>query len=652
MIGLALFIRKWMNNQNNNQNNGDNNGFFNKNPIFIFAIFAIVIVLAFRSFSGDGLGGTFGLGSNAQSKMIAYSEFKDMLKNKQLNEVAISETTIKGVGSDKTIYLAKRINDPTLIGILEQNGITYSVYSENNWFGDLIFSWIIPVFIFFAIWMFIASRMQKNIGGGILGIGSAKKLINSEKPKVKFDDVAGVEEAKEEVQEIVDYLKSPDKYLRLGAKIPKGILLVGPPGTGKTLLARAVAGEASVPFFSMSASSFIEMFVGVGASRVRDLFENAKKEAPAIVFIDEIDAIGKSRNSGPMGGNDEREQTLNQLLSEMDGFDADKSPVIVIAATNRPEVLDAALLRPGRFDRQVLVDKPDFKGRCDILKVHMKDVKIGKDVNIEDIARLTTGLAGADLENIINEAALLAGRKSKTFVEQADLVEAVERSIAGLEKKSRRVNPKEKKIVTYHESGHALVAELTKGAKRVTKVSVVPRGLAALGYTLNTPEENKFMMQKHELLAEVDVLLAGRAAEEVFIKEISTGASNDLERATDIIKAMVSMYGMSDVAGLMVLEKQRATFLNGGQSIKDYSDKMAEKVDEFVKTLLHERYTAVLGLLEIYKGAIENMVSALYEEETIEGKRVREIIKNYEEENGLESRLVELEEEEKGKKEE
>ena len=652
MIGLALFIRKWMNNQNNNQNNGDNNGFFNKNPIFIFAIFAIVIVLAFRSFSGDGLGGTFGLGSNAQSKMIAYSEFKDMLKNKQLNEVAISETTIKGVGNDKTIYLAKRINDPTLIGILEQNGITYSVYSENNWFGDLIFSWIIPVFIFFAIWMFIASRMQKNIGGGILGIGSAKKLINSEKPKVKFDDAAGVEEAKEEVQEIVDYLKSPDKYLRLGAKIPKGILLVGPPGTGKTLLARAVAGEASVPFFSMSASSFIEMFVGVGASRVRDLFENAKKEAPAIVFIDEIDAIGKSRNSGPMGGNDEREQTLNQLLSEMDGFDADKSPVIVIAATNRPEVLDAALLRPGRFDRQVLVDKPDFKGRCDILKVHMKDVKIGKDVNIEDIARLTTGLAGADLENIINEAALLAGRKSKTFVEQADLVEAVERSIAGLEKKSRRVNPKEKKIVTYHESGHALIAELTKGAKRVTKVSVVPRGLAALGYTLNTPEENKFMMQKHELLAEVDVLLAGRAAEEVFIKEISTGASNDLERATDIIKAMVSMYGMSDVAGLMVLEKQRATFLNGGQSIKDYSDKMAEKVDEFVKALLHERYTAVLGLLEIYKGAIENMVSALYEEETIEGKRVREIIKNYEEENGLESRLVELEEEEKGKKEE
>ncbi len=629
-----------MNNQNNkNQNNGDNNGFFNKNPILIFAIFAIIIVLAFRSFTGDSMG-SIAMGSQAQSKVIPYSEFKDMLKAKQINEVAISDSTIRAAGHDKTVYIVKRVSDPTLISLLEQNNVAYSAYSDTNWFTELLFSWVLPVFIFFGIWMFLASRMQRNMGGGILGIGSAKKLINSEKPKVKFDDVAGVEEAKEEVQEIVDYLKSPDKYLNLGAKIPKGILLVGPPGTGKTLLARAVAGEADVPFFSMSASSFIEMFVGVGASRVRDLFENAKKEAPAIVFIDEIDAIGKSRNSGPMGGNDEREQTLNQLLSEMDGFDADKSPVIVIAATNRPEILDAALLRPGRFDRQVLVDKPDFKGRCDILKVHMKDVKIGKDVSLEEIGRLTTGLAGADLENIINEAALLAGRKSKPFVEQADLVEAVERSIAGLEKKSRRVNPKEKKIVTYHECGHALIAEITKGAKKVTKVSVVPRGLAALGYTLNTPEENKFMMQKHELIAEVDVLLGGRAAEEVFIKEISTGASNDLERATDIIKAMVSMYGMSDVAGLMVLEKQRATFLNGGQSIKDYSDKMAEKVDDFVKSMLHERYSTVLEALEIYSGAIESMVSALYEEETIEGKRVREIIKAYEEQNGLETRLV------------
>ena len=625
-----------MNNQNDkNQNNG---GFFNKNPIFIFAIFAIVIVLAFRTLTGDPMTAGF-TNAQAQSKTIAYSDFKNMVKAKQISEVAISEGMIRAVGTDKNIYVTRRVSDPTLVGLLEENGIGYAAYSDTNWFSELIFSWVLPVFIFFGIWMFLASRMQRNMGGGILGIGSAKKLINSEKPKVKFDDVAGVEEAKEEVQEIVDYLKSPDKYLNLGAKIPKGILLVGPPGTGKTLLARAVAGEANVPFFSMSASSFIEMFVGVGASRVRDLFENAKKEAPSIVFIDEIDAIGKSRNSGPMGGNDEREQTLNQLLSEMDGFDADKSPVIVIAATNRPEILDAALLRPGRFDRQVLVDKPDFKGRCDILRVHIKDVKLDRNVDIEQIGRMTTGLAGADLENIINEAALLAGRKSKPAVTQDDLIEAVERSIAGLEKKSRRVNPKEKKIVTYHECGHALIAEITKGAKRVTKVSVVPRGLAALGYTLNTPEENKFMMQRHELIAEVDVLLGGRAAEEIFIKEISTGASNDLERATDIIKAMVSMYGMSDVAGLMVLEKQRSTFLNGGQTIKDYSDKMAEKVDDFVKTMLAERYNAVLEALTTYGGAIENMVSALYEEETIEGKRVRDIIKTYEEEKGLESRL-------------
>ncbi|MFC2587162.1 MAG: ATP-dependent zinc metalloprotease FtsH [Campylobacter sp.] len=625
-----------MNNQNDkNQNNG---GFFNKNPIFIFAIFAIVIVLAFRTLTGNPMTAGF-TNAQAQSKTIAYSDFKNMVKAKQISEVAISEGMIRAVGTDKNIYVTRRVSDPTLVGLLEENGIGYAAYSDTNWFSELIFSWVLPVFIFFGIWMFLASRMQRNMGGGILGIGSAKKLINSEKPKVKFDDVAGVEEAKEEVQEIVDYLKSPDKYLNLGAKIPKGILLVGPPGTGKTLLARAVAGEANVPFFSMSASSFIEMFVGVGASRVRDLFENAKKEAPSIVFIDEIDAIGKSRNSGPMGGNDEREQTLNQLLSEMDGFDADKSPVIVIAATNRPEILDAALLRPGRFDRQVLVDKPDFKGRCDILRVHIKDVKLDRNVDIEQIGRMTTGLAGADLENIINEAALLAGRKSKPAVTQDDLIEAVERSIAGLEKKSRRVNPKEKKIVTYHECGHALIAEITKGAKRVTKVSVVPRGLAALGYTLNTPEENKFMMQRHELIAEVDVLLGGRAAEEIFIKEISTGASNDLERATDIIKAMVSMYGMSDVAGLMVLEKQRSTFLNGGQTIKDYSDKMAEKVDDFVKAMLAERYNAVLEALTTYSGAIENMVSALYEEETIEGKRVRDIIKTYEEEKGLESRL-------------
>lgn len=632
-----------MNENNKNNNAPQNNNFFNKNPIFIFAIFAIVMVVVFKGFFDGGTTGSFGgnLSGSEVNKNVPYSELKKLIESGQINQVSIGQSTIKAVSSaNNTIYNAKKVNDTELVKLLDSKNIAYGAYSETNWFTDMIFSWVLPVFIFFAIWMFLASRMQKSMGSSILGIGSSKKLVNSEKPKVKFADVAGVEEAKEEVKEIVDFLKYPERYIKLGAKIPKGLLLVGPPGTGKTLLAKAVAGEADVPFFSVSGSSFIEMFVGVGASRVRDLFENAKKEAPAIVFIDEIDAIGKSRAAnGLMGGNDEREQTLNQLLAEMDGFGTESSPVIVLAATNRPEVLDAALLRPGRFDRQVLVDKPDFKGRCEILKVHMKDVKISPKVKVEEVGRLTAGLAGADLANIINEAALLAGRDGKKFVEQDDLVEAVERAIAGLEKKSRRINDKEKKIVTYHECGHALIAETTKGAKRVSKVSVIPRGLAALGYTLNTPEENKFLMQKHELIAEVDVLLGGRAAEEVFIGEISTGASNDLERATDIIKAMISMYGMSEIAGLMVLEKQRNTFLTGGQSIKDYSEKMAESLDDYVKKTLDERYKDVKETLSTYKGAIETMVAALYEEETIEGSKVREIIKEFEEQNALPTRL-------------
>jgi cell division protease FtsH len=381
------------------------------------------------------------------------------------------------------------------------------------------------------------------------------------------------------------------------------------------------------------------MFVGVGASRVRDLFENAKKEAPAIVFIDEIDAIGKSRAAnGQMGGNDEREQTLNQLLAEMDGFSSDKSPVIVLAATNRPEVLDAALLRPGRFDRQVLVDKPDFQGRKDILKVHIVDIKLAKDIDLEEVARLTAGLAGADLANIINEAALLAGRKTKSHVEQVDMIEAVERAIAGLEKKSRRINPEEKRIVAYHESGHALIAETTKGAKSVSKVSIIPRGLAALGYTLNTPEENKFLAQKHELIAEVDVLLGGRAAEEVFIGEISTGAGNDLERATDIVKAMAGMYGMSDVAGLMVLSRQRSTFLGAG-NVNEYSDKMSESLDNHVKSFLQERYEVVLERLEEYRGCIESIVVSLREYESLDGDDLRKIIADFEIENGMTSKM-------------
>ena len=627
------------NNGNNNNNNGNNN-FFNNNPLMIFVIFSIVTIFAFKAiFPEDQMGSATNSNMQAygqtQNKTIAYSDLKKLISSGSIEYVGIGNTQIRAVSKNSsgqaTTFTARRvIPDETLISTLESNGINYGGINEENILADILFGWVLPIFIFFAIWMFIAKRMQKSMGGGsggILGIGSSKKMINSEKPNVTFDDMAGNKEAKEEVQEVVDFLKSPDRYVRLGAQIPKGVLLVGPPGTGKTLLAKAVAGEANVEFLSVSGSAFIEMFVGVGASRVRDLFEQAKKVAPAIIFIDEIDAIGKSRNSGgPMGGNDEREQTLNQLLAEMDGFSTEHAPVIVLAATNRPEVLDPALLRPGRFDRQVLVDKPDYEGRIEILKVHIKEVKLGKNVDLKEIAKMTAGLAGADLANIINEAALLAGRASKDQVDPSDFKEAVERQIAGLEKKSRRISPKERKIVAYHESGHALIAEITKGANKVNKVSIVPRGLAALGYTLNTPEENKYLMQKHELIAEVDVLLGGRAAEEVFINEISTGAGNDLERATGIIKSMATVYGMSDIAGLMVLEKRTNQFL-GGQTQKDFSDAMAKDLDDHTKKLLNERYEIVLQKLRDNSAAIEQMTAELLDIEVISGERVREIIK-------------------------
>ena len=637
-----------MNQRPPNRGNGDNgNNFFNKNPLITFAIFSLVIILFFKAVIGEG--DSFQQNNRAyQHKEVSYSDMKRLIENKQVTEVAIGQFHIKALGfeGDRTVAYHTKIiaHDAELLKLLDEKGISYRGYDETNWFLEM-FGWLFPFFLIMGIWMLFANKIQKNLGGGMLGIGQSKKLINSEKPTTKFDDVAGSDEAKEEVKEIVDFLKHPDRYISLGAKIPKGVLLVGPPGTGKTLLAKAVAGEAEVPFLSVSGSSFIEMFVGVGASRVRDLFETAKKDAPAIIFIDEIDAIGKSRANGAMGGgNDEREQTLNQLLAEMDGFSTNL-PIIVLAATNRPEVLDPALLRPGRFDRQVLVDKPDFAGRIEILNVHIKSYKLDQDVDIEDIARLTAGLAGADLANIVNEAALLAGRKNSKTIEHKDFKEAVERAIAGLEKKSRRINPKEKKIVAYHESGHALLAEITKGAKRVSKVSIVPRGLAALGYTLNTPEENKYLAQKFELLAEVDVLLGGRGAEEVFFNEVSTGASNDLERATDIIKSMVQYYGMSDVAGLMVLEKQRSNFLgNGGfPSGKEYSEETAEKMDKFIRETLQERYDSVKNSLETYRDAIEKMVEALYETETITGAKVREIITNFETENSLESRLQSIE---------
>lgn len=641
------------NTQNNQQNGGkkpQKTPPMKQNPILLFIVFAVIAMFVVKFSSGDSTLFSTAFGGNT-TRSMEYSELKQLISSRQVSNVSIGQTIIKANGIDsngaKITFIARKVADPTLVQLLEENGIPYGGFSESNFLTDM-FGWLLPIFIFLGLWMFLASRMQKNMGGGIFGMGSSKKLVNAEKPKVKFDDMAGNEEAKEEVVEIVDFLKYPDRYAAVGAKIPKGVLLVGPPGTGKTLLAKAVAGEANVPFFSMSGSSFIEMFVGLGASRVRDLFEMAKKEAPSIIFIDEIDAIGKSRAAGGMvGGNDEREQTLNQLLAEMDGFGSENAPVIVLAATNRPEVLDPALLRPGRFDRQVLVDKPDFSGRLEILKVHIKAVKLSRDVDLEEIAKLTAGLAGADLANIINEAALLAGRNNQKEVSQSNLKEAVERGIAGLEKKSRRISPKEKKIVAYHESGHALIAEMTKGASKVNKVSIIPRGMAALGYTLNTPEENKYLMQKHELLAEVDVLLGGRAAEDVFLGEISTGASNDLERATDILKAMISYYGMTNENGLMVLEKQRNAFLGGGLgSSREFSEKTAESVDSFVRATLDSRFSEVKKTLKSYDGAIELMVKELFDKEVIDGSRVREIITDFEKQNDMPTRIIPQEQEE------
>ncbi|MDU7692957.1 MAG: ATP-dependent zinc metalloprotease FtsH [Helicobacter sp.] len=611
----------------------------------IFLVVLVFIILAWigsRIFAPDG--GDF-LNFKSNTKNIEYSELKTLIQEGRISSLDIGQTTLKATEihlGQRVIYTTRRISqDLTLIPLLDEKKVAYQSIDDSSFLAS-IFSWILPFLILMGIWLFITSRMQKNMGGGIFGLGSSKKLVNAEKPNVRFNHMAGNEEAKEEVVEIVDFLKYPTRYAQVGAKIPKGVLLVGPPGTGKTLLAKAVAGEANVPFFSMSGSSFIEMFVGLGASRVRDLFDMAKKAAPSIIFIDEIDAVGKSRAAGGMiSGNDEREQTLNQLLAEMDGFGSDQAPVIVLGATNRPEVLDPALLRPGRFDRQVLVDKPDFNGRIEILKVHIKSVKLGRDVDLQEVAKLTAGLAGADLANIINEAALLAGRNNQKEISQIHLKEAIERGIAGLEKKSRRISPKEKQIVAYHESGHAVISEMTKGSDRVNKVSIIPRGMAALGYTLNTPEENKYLLQKHELIAKIDVLLGGRAAEDVFLGEISTGASNDLERCTDILKGMVSHYGMTDVSGLMVLEKPRNAFLNGGLgSSREFSEQMAEKMDNFIKNTLNERYEHVKQTLSDYRDAIEEMVKELLDKEIIDGERVRKLISDFEVANNLPTRLV------------
>ncbi len=519
--------------------------------------------------------------------------------------------------------------DLDLPKILRDNGVEFGAPppSNNGWIGTVL-SWVAPPLIFFGIWAFLMNR-QGGGGPASLTVGKSKARIYSEGVTgVKFPDVAGVDEAKAELQEIVDFLKNADKYTRLGAKIPKGVLLVGSPGTGKTLLAKAVAGEAGVPFFSISGSEFIELFVGVGASRVRDLFEQAKKQAPCIVFIDELDALGKSRaQNGAFGGNDEREQTLNQLLTEMDGFEANTG-VILLAVTNRPEVLDPALRRPGRFDRQVVVDRPDKIGREAILKVHARNVKLADDVDLGAIAVRTPGFVGADLANLVNEAALLAARNGRQSVVMADFAEAIERVIAGLEKKSRVLNEMEKKVVAYHEVGHAIIGALMPGGGKVEKISIVPRGVGALGYTLQLPEEDRFLMAEDEIRGRIATLLGGRSAEEIIFGKVSTGASDDIQKATDLAERSVTLYGMSDVLGPIAFEKQQMQFLDGYQSPRRaVSPKVTEEIDREVKEIVDGAHHMALAILSQNRHILEETAQELLNQEVLEGEPLRDRLK-------------------------
>ena len=567
-------------------------------------------------------------------KQIPYSEFKNLLRGDKIEEVALGDKIIRGLLKKEDEKLKQgveittvRVDDPKLVEELEAHNVKFSGKFDESWLRDFLLAWVLPMGIIIFIWMIALKRMSPE--SGIMAIGKSKAKIYIDKDTgVTFNDVAGCDEAKEELKEVIDFLKTPQKYLELGGKIPKGILLVGPPGTGKTLLAKAVAGEAKVPFFAISGSAFVEMFVGVGASRVRDLFTQAQEKAPCIIFIDELDALGKARIAAPIGGgHEERENTLNQLLAEMDGFDTQKG-VIIMAATNRPEILDIALLRPGRFDRQILVDRPDINGREEILKVHTKGVKLSEGIDLRILAARTPGFAGADLANVVNEAALLAARRNKKSVEMNDFEEAINRSIAGLEKKRKVMSKKEQEIIAYHESGHALVAESVPNADKVHRISIIPRGISALGYTMQLPTEDRYLMTRSELLDRLAVLLGGRVAEETIFNEISTGAQNDLERATDIARSMVKEYGMSERLGPMTFERERrALFLEiGGMPKSEFSEETAKIIDEEVKKIITETYTRVKEIIVKKKDKLDILAKLLLEKEVIEGDELRKII--------------------------
>ena len=564
---------------------------------------------------------------------ISYSDFKAHVRAGRVQEVTVGPESVRGLlkseqGQPARPFNAIRIEDPKLVEELERYGISHRGEIASRWMGEVL-GWVIPVIFFVALWTFFFRRMGGAEGGVMSFARSKAKVYADDDVKVRFEDVAGVDEAEEELKEIVEFLKTPKKYTSIGGRIPKGVLLVGPPGTGKTLLARAVAGEAKVPFFSLSGSEFVEMFVGVGASRVRDLFAQADAKAPCIVFIDELDALGKVRIQSPMGSHEEREQTLNQLLAEMDGFDARKG-VIIMGATNRPEVLDPALLRPGRFDRQVLVDKPDIRGREDILRIHVKTVKVADAVDLKVIAARTAGFAGADLANLVNEAALLAARKDKTSVEMRDFDEAIDRIVAGLEKK-RVMSDKERRIVAYHEAGHAIVASALPGLDPVHKISIVARGFGALGYTMQLPLEDKYLLQKPDLMNQLSVLLGGRSAEEIAFGEISTGAQNDLQRATDIARAMVTEFGMSDALGAVnYTSHNRTAFLENPFAPErgNYSEDTAVRIDAEVARIIAEAHDAARRELRSHRGILDRLSERLLEKEVIESDELQEIMRS------------------------
>ena len=600
------------------------------------------------------------LSGSAAGVDVPYSEFTRLVAAHQVDSVAVGTETIGGLiatahldslvghaeaqrlthaasGARWARFVTVRVNDPNLVRELSAAGIAFTGREEHHWLSSL-FAWLLPVIFFAAIWLYLLRRMGRmaggGSGGGIFSIGKSQAKVYMERSTgVSFKDVAGVDEARAELVEIVDFLRNPERYRRLGGKIPKGVLLIGAPGTGKTLLARALAGEASVPFFSLSGSQFVEMFVGVGAARVRDLFLQAQTHAPSIIFIDELDALGRARSSAAFAGaHEEREQTRNQLLAEMDGFDTQKG-VIIIAATNRPEILDPALLRPGRFDRKVVVDRPDVKGRTEILRVHTRQLKLAPEVDLAALAARTPGFVGADLASVANEAALAAAREEKDAVEMIDFENAIDRVIAGLERKSRVITPKEKEIVAYHEAGHALVAERRPGADHVTRISIIPRGVAALGYTRQTPMEDRYLLTRTELLDRLDVLLGGRTAEELVFGDVSTGAHDDLERATELVREMVSRYGMSEALGLAAYEPaDRAQFLqgpggpHGGSMAGEYSDDVARTIDAEIKRFLDESHARVRITLRGDRGLLERIAQALKQHEVLDRPEIDAIM--------------------------